>query len=124
VSVQGSDTPGYVIKVGEATDVLTTEMRNEANQLTEQAETLGSYLGEDTLMRDRVTATEELTERATSTTRTGHSTWMRSTTVTDTLIRDSRYTGKISTIRRRIACGTSQTSPAARFTCKATAGRT
>jgi len=61
VSVQGSDTPGYVIKVGEATDVLTTEMRNEANQLTEQAETLGSYLGEDTLMRDRVTATEELT---------------------------------------------------------------
>jgi len=37
VSVQGSDTPGYVIKVGEATDVLTTEMRNEANQLTEQA---------------------------------------------------------------------------------------
>jgi len=27
---------------------------------------------------------------------------MRSTTVTDTLIRDSRYTGKISTIRRRI----------------------
>jgi hypothetical protein len=60
VSVEGSDTPGYVIKVGEATDVLTTEMRNEANQLTEQAESLSGYLGEDTMMRDRVTANKEL----------------------------------------------------------------
>jgi len=32
--------------------------------MTEQAETLGSYLGEDTLMRDRVTATEELTRES------------------------------------------------------------
>jgi len=33
VSVQGSDTPGYVIKVGEATDVLTTEMRNKGEPI-------------------------------------------------------------------------------------------
>lgn len=60
VSVQGSDTPGYVIKVGEATDVLTTELRNEANQLTEQSEFLQDYLTGDSLARDSVTANKML----------------------------------------------------------------
>ncbi|WP_418280819.1 PQQ-binding-like beta-propeller repeat protein [Halorubrum sp. DTA98] len=60
VEVAESDAPGYVIKVGEATDVLTSELRDEADQLTEQAEMLQSYLGEDTLMRDRVNATKTL----------------------------------------------------------------
>jgi len=63
VTVQGSDTPGYVIKVGEATDVLTTEMRTEANQLTKQAESLQNYLEGDTMARDSVIANEKLTRQ-------------------------------------------------------------
>ena len=60
VTVQGSDTPGYVIKVGQATDVLTTELRNEANQLTEQSEFLQDYLEGDSLARDNVIANKKL----------------------------------------------------------------
>ena len=64
VSVEGSDTPGYVIKVGEASSVLTTELRDEADQLTQQAEQLQSYLGEDTMTKDRVTATNRVDKGA------------------------------------------------------------
>ncbi|WP_157884858.1 hypothetical protein [Halorubrum aethiopicum] len=53
VSVKGSDAPGYVIEVGNAADILETNLETEAGQLSERAENLQNRLDSGIFTRQR-----------------------------------------------------------------------